>query len=146
MNARKDHTSLQTGNYKTLLVDDTARHYAYLRNLPGEDVSVILVNRGVDAQINLNLAGLVPVGANFQKLLTTENYTVNAEGSINNISVAANSVAILLLADSTLAAPSGNNSRSGSRNRWHHRQFELERERWRRRIFGLPFLSARRRL
>lgn len=105
MNARKDHTSLQTGNYKTLLVDDTARHYAYLRNLPGEDVSVILVNRGVDAQINLNLAGLVPVGANFQKLLTADNYTINAEGSINNISVAANSVAILLLADSTLAAP-----------------------------------------
>ena len=113
MNARKDHTALQTGNYKTLLVDDSARHYAYLRNLPGEDVSVILVNRGVDAQITstwLVWFLLAPIKA----------FDRRQHGSMpkapSTISGRRQQCRDPLLADSTLAAPPADSDLAAATN------------------------------
>lgn len=106
MQARNAHPALRTGTYTTLLIDDSARHYAYLRNLPGEDAAIVLVNRGSsEAQISLNLAGMVPAGAAFAPVFGSGSYTVDPNGSLANIAVAANGVTILTLSDATLAAP-----------------------------------------
>lgn len=106
MNARNAHPSLRTGDFTSLQVNDNARTYVYMRNLPGEDVSIILVNRGPgDASIAVALAGMIPIGAHFEDLMSTQTFTVGPNAIIRDINVPSNSVAVLVLTDPTLSAP-----------------------------------------
>jgi len=104
--ARNAHPALRTGDYRTLLADDDLSLYAYGRRLPGEDAGIVVINRSTnDQEIGLDVAGYLPIGANFSDVFTEEVYTVSAEGELMDVFIAANSSTVLVLADETLAAP-----------------------------------------
>ena len=104
--ARNAHPALRTGDYRTLLADDDLSLYAYGRRLPGEDAGIVVINRSTsDQEVGLDVAGYLPIGANFSDVFTEEVYTVSAEGELMDVFIAANSSTVLVLADETLAAP-----------------------------------------
>ncbi len=103
---RNAHSSLRTGDYRTLLVDDTLNLYAYGRNIPGEDSAVVLINRNSDPQnIDIDVSGYLPIGTTYRDVLSTATYTINTEGKLPAVSAPANSGAVLVRTNAQVAPP-----------------------------------------
>jgi glycosidase len=103
---RNTHPALRTGNYRTLLVENTLKLYAYGRNLPGEDSAVILINRGSGAQsTDLDVSGYLPIGTTYRDVLSDSVYTVNSEGKLPAVSAPANGAAVLVRTNEQVAPP-----------------------------------------
>jgi len=104
--ARNTHPALRTGDYRTLLVDDTLKLYAYGRNLPGVDSAVVLINRGPITQTaDIDVLGYLPVGTTYQDVLSTATYTINSEGKLPAVSAPANGGAVLVRTNEQAAPP-----------------------------------------
>ena len=103
--ARNAHPALRTGEYRTLLVDNDAKLYASGRLLEGSDAALGILIRDTTAQlVTLDVAGYLPIGAQFNDVLSGSNYTVGAGGSLVDVNVPANSGAVLVL-NGALASP-----------------------------------------
>ena len=96
---RLDHPALRTGSFTTLLVDDNAMLYAYGRKLADNaDAAIVIVNRGAAAQdVTLQLAGYLPVGAEWQDAFSGALYTVAGDGTLTVNGLAGNSGTVLAL-------------------------------------------------
>jgi glycosidase/fibronectin type 3 domain-containing protein len=103
--ARNAHPALRTGDFRTLLCDDTDMLYAYGRNLPGEDSAIVLINRGTTPQMaTLDVAGYLPNNAAYGDVFSSAIYIVT-DGQLQDVSVQANSALVLVLKDNTQMAP-----------------------------------------
>jgi len=103
--ARNAHPALRTGDFRTLLSDNTNKLYAYGRNLPGEDSAVVLINRGTTSQMaTLDVAGYLPNGTAYGDVFSSAIYIVT-DGQLQNVGVQANSALVLVLKDDTQMAP-----------------------------------------
>lgn len=109
--ARNSHESLRTGSFDTLLVDDSARTYAYGRFLADNaDAAVVLVNRAGAAQtITVDVSGKLPVGASFTDVLGGGSYAVSASGEITVPNVPAMNGAVLVADGPMAQAPAAVN-------------------------------------
>ncbi len=104
--ARNEHVALRTGDYRTLLVDDENALYAYGRHVPEYGAAIVVINRGSSQQlVSLNVDGYLPYQTNLSDVLSTNTYTINASGLVENIVVPANSGAVLVSSGSIAAPP-----------------------------------------
>ncbi len=104
--ARNEHVALRTGDYRTLLVDDENVLYAYGRHVPAYGAAIVVINRGSSQQlVSLNVDGYLPYQTNLSDMLSTNTYTINASGLVENIVVPANSGAVLVSSGSIAAPP-----------------------------------------
>lgn len=104
--ARNGHPALSTGDYRTLLIDDTLKLYAYGRNLPGLDSAVVLINRNtVPQSVEIDVLGYLPIGTTYQDVLSLTTYTVNSEGKLPAVSAPANGGAVLVRTNDQAAPP-----------------------------------------
>ena len=104
--ARNTHPALRTGDYRSLLVDDTLKLYAFGRNLPGVDSAVVLINRNTDPQsVDIDVLGYLPIGTTYRDVLSLATYTVNSEGKLPAVSAPANSGAILVRTNAQVSPP-----------------------------------------
>lgn len=107
--ARNSHEALRTGSFDPLLVDDDAMVYAYGRTT-ADDAAIVLVNRDgsmsspVTQTVALNVAGYLPVGAQFDDVLSSNTYTVDGSGLLS-VEVPGQSGAVLVLTSVLDAAP-----------------------------------------
>ncbi|CAN5750746.1 alpha-amylase family glycosyl hydrolase [soil metagenome] len=108
LNTRNSHPALRTGSLDILLTDDEAGTFAYGRRLANQgDAAVVVVNRSGSAQsVDFDVAGYLPVGAQFQDVLNGGSYVVDASGQLS-LSVPANGGALLVLSGSMAAPPAG---------------------------------------
>jgi glycosidase len=103
--ARNTHPALRTGDYRTLLVDDTNKLYVYGRRLDGIDGALVFINRSdVEVNVDLNIAGYLPSAANFEDVLSSATYTA-VDGSLLQVAVPANSGTVLVITSAMTAAP-----------------------------------------
>lgn len=104
---RNSHPALRTGDYRTLLVDDSQKLYAYGRNLPGEDSAVVLINRdSMPHMTDIDVLGYLPIGTLYEDVRTGATYGVNTEGKLPEVSVLANNGTVLVRATGQAAPPS----------------------------------------
>ena len=104
--ARNEHVALRTGDYRTLLVDDENALYAYGRHVPVFGAAIVVINRGNSQQlVSLNVDGYLPYQTNLSDVLSTNTYTINTSGLVENIVVPANSGAVLVSSGSIAAPP-----------------------------------------
>jgi glycosidase len=82
--ARRNHPALRTGDFRTLLIDDSNGVYAYGRRLllaDGMDAAIVVVNRSDTARtVTLDLAGYLPAGTAFSDELAA-GPSVSADGA-----------------------------------------------------------------
>jgi len=103
---RNLHPALRTGDYRTLLVDNALKLYAYGRNLPGEDSAVVLINRNSSQQsADLDVSGYLPIGTTYRDVLSAAVYTVDSEGKLATVSAPANGAAVLVRTNDQIAPP-----------------------------------------
>ncbi len=103
---RNMHPALRTGDYRTLLIDNNQKLYAYGRNLPGEDSAVVLINRNNNPQsIDLDVSGYLPIGTTYRDVLSVAVYTVDSEGKLTSVSAPANGAAVLVRTNEQIAPP-----------------------------------------
>lgn len=104
--ARNSHAALRTGSFDTLVVDDGANVYGYGRLLPDySDAAVVIVNRAAAAQdVTVDVAGYLPVGAQFTDALNGGVYTVDGSGLLTVPAVPGMNGAVLV-AETALSAP-----------------------------------------
>lgn len=105
--ARNEHPSLRTGDFRTLLTDDTNKVYEYGRvTADYSDAAVVIVNRKSAVQtLAADVSGYLPVGAAFRDALTDTYYTVDGSGVITVPDVPARSGAVLVSTASLTAPP-----------------------------------------
>jgi glycosidase len=105
--ARSSYPALRTGDYRTLLIDDSLLLYAYGRNLPGEDSAVILINRDADnaQSVDIDVLGYLPIGTTYSDVLSSATYTVNSEGKLASVSAPANGGAVLVRTNTQAIPP-----------------------------------------
>jgi len=104
--ARNSHSALRTGDYRTLLVDDNQKLYAYGRNLPGEDSAVALINRdSTPHMVDIDVLGYLPIGTAYEDVRTGATYVVNGEGKLPEVSVLANNGTVLVRTNDQIAPP-----------------------------------------
>ncbi|MEJ2748127.1 MAG: Ig-like domain-containing protein, partial [Anaerolineae bacterium] len=103
---RNSHPALRTGSFDTLLVDDTAKVYAYGRLLSDySDAAVVIVNRAGTAQdVTVDVSGYLPTGASFTDALNGGTYTVDGSGLLTVTAVPGMNGAVLV-AGAPLATP-----------------------------------------
>jgi len=103
--ARAAHPALRTGDFRTLLTDDTHMVYAYGRK-QGADAAVVILNRDATAQtVTVNVSGYIGNGAVLTDVLNAgAPYTV-AAGQITVPNVPANGGALLVLASGDVTPP-----------------------------------------
>lgn len=103
---RNSHAALRTGSFDTLLVDNAAKVYAYGRLLSNySDAAVVIVNRAGTAQdVTVDVAGYLPVGAQFTDALNGGVYTVDGSGLLTVPAVPAMNGAVLVT-DTALSMP-----------------------------------------
>jgi glycosidase len=105
--ARNSHPALRTGDYRTLLVKDTQKLYAYGRNLPGEDSAIVLINRdSTPHMVDIDVLGYLPIGTAYEDVRTGATYGVNDQGKLPEVSVLANNGTVLVRANIQAAPPS----------------------------------------
>ena len=104
---RNGHPALRTGSFDTLLTDDANNVYGYGRLMADySDAAVVLVNRGgADQSVTVNVAGYLPIGAEFEDALNGGTYTVAANGDLTVGTVPAMSGAILVPTGALNVAP-----------------------------------------
>jgi fibronectin type 3 domain-containing protein len=104
-NARRAHPALRTGDLQILATDDDAKLFAYGRRMAdSSDAAVVVVNRsGESRNVDLDVAGYLPVGASFSDVLGGGSATVGANGAMS-VTVPAGGGALLVL-EGTMAAP-----------------------------------------
>ncbi|MCA1954812.1 MAG: Ig-like domain-containing protein [Anaerolinea sp.] len=104
--ARNAHPALRTGDFRTLLVDNSANVYAYGRKMADHtDAAVVIINRANTAQtVTVNLSGYLPVGETFQNVLTGNSYIVDGDAHLTVANVPARSGAVLVLTSAPLPA------------------------------------------
>jgi glycosidase len=91
------HPALRTGDYRTLLSDDTLKLYAYGRNLPGEDSAVVVINRSnLQQTVDIDVLGYLPRFQSYQEKFSLDYYAVNTEGKLPAVEVPANSGVVLV--------------------------------------------------
>jgi glycosidase len=106
--ARNDHPALRTGDYRTLLVDDTHGLYAFGRRITGTlpDAAIVVVNQDTTPQpVVLDVAGYLTYGSTFTDVLTGGTFTVTPSGQINIPAVPARSGVVLVLQSGLLNIP-----------------------------------------
>ncbi len=104
--ARNAQPALRIGDYRTLLVDDTLKLYAYGRNLPSVDSAVVLINRNNNPQtIDLDVLGYLPIGTTYRDILSISTYTVDSEGKLLAVSAPANGGVVLVRTNDQIAPP-----------------------------------------
>ncbi len=105
--ARNNHPALRTGDYRTLLVDDNQKLYAYGRNLPGVDSAVVLINRSEESAqaVDIDVLGYLPIGTTYQDVHFNSTYTVNSEGKLPQVGVPANGGVVLVRTNLQIAPP-----------------------------------------
>jgi len=105
--ARNDHAALRLGDYRTLLIEDNQKLYAYGRNLPGVDSAVVLINRSEESAqaVDIDVSGYLPIGTTYEDVLFSSTYTVNSEGKLPQVSVPANGGAVLVRTNDQIAPP-----------------------------------------
>lgn len=95
--ARNDHVALRLGDYRTLLVDNENALYAYGRHVPEYGAAIVVINRDSSQQlVSMNVDGYLPYGTNLADVLSTNTYTIDATGMVEDIVVPANSGAVLV--------------------------------------------------
>ena len=103
---RNAHPALRTGDYRTLLVDNDQKLYAYGRNIPGEDSAVVLINRNSTTQTSdIDVLGYLPINTTYRDILSIATYTVNSEGKLPLVSAPANGGAVLVRTNDQVAPP-----------------------------------------
>ncbi len=103
--ARNAHPALATGDYRTLLVDDTAEWYVYGRRLDGSDAALVFINRSdTPASISVNLNTYLPYDSSFVDVLTLSPYTA-VDNILSDVQVPANGGAVLVATSPVTAAP-----------------------------------------
>jgi glycosidase/chitodextrinase len=107
LNTRNSHPALRTGSLDILLTDNDTATFAYGRKLANHgDAAVVVVNRSGSAQsVELDVAGYLPVGAQFDDVLNGGSHTVVSDGQLS-LNVPANGGALLVLSGSMAAPPS----------------------------------------
>lgn len=81
---RKQYTALQSGSFKTLLVDDTNKGYAFGRWDASHRVLVILNNDSVSHSYTVSARELSAAnGSSFTDVLNGGTYSVNASGNVS---------------------------------------------------------------
>ena len=103
---RNAHPALRIGDYRTFMVDDTLKLYAYGRNIPGEDSAIVLINRGPNAQTaDIDVSGYLPIGTTYRDILSISTYTVDSEGKLLAVSAPANGGVVLVRTNDQIAPP-----------------------------------------
>ncbi len=113
--ARNAHPALRTGDYRTLLVDDTNGLYAFGRRkfagMPGlqlekPDAAVVIVNQDASPHSAvLDVAGYLPFGSSFRDVLSGANYAVSGTGQLVIPVVPAHNGLVLVLQSGADALP-----------------------------------------
>ncbi|CAN5238266.1 alpha-amylase family glycosyl hydrolase [soil metagenome] len=107
LNTRNSHPALRTGSLDVLLADDAAMTFAFGRKMADHsDAAVVVVNRSdTDQPVALDVAGYLPVGAQFTDVLNGDgSHTVGAAGELT-LNVPARHGALLVLSSPMAAAP-----------------------------------------
>jgi len=93
---RKNHSALRTGDFRTLLTDDTNYVYSFGRSDAGEKMVVALNNNtGTVSNISINVSGYIANGTVLTNALTGTTYTVNGSGIVVVPSLASKGALIL---------------------------------------------------
>ncbi|MCU0496509.1 MAG: alpha-amylase family glycosyl hydrolase, partial [Anaerolineae bacterium] len=112
---RNDNPALRTGDFRPLLMQNFSLSpavdplYVYGRRMPNlSNAAVVFINRSTNTQnITVNVLGYLPIGANFDDVMTpaVDTYTVDSNGNLTVTNVPARGGALLVMNSSHSAPP-----------------------------------------